>query len=124
MAWQNNAILGSPATLLVPKQYRHSPFPWIHQPRGEERLAAWTTARLPHTLQDYGTPLERTLQRYSIVSCRWKDADDDSIISFLKLFFSLFSDEIGQTLFDVQILIPQRKGNACSLLLKTFSLDT
>ena len=48
--WQVNATPETPATLLAPKQYRHSSIPWIHRPRGEGRLAAWTAAVLPYTL--------------------------------------------------------------------------
>ena len=48
--WQDNASPATPATLLLPKQYRHSSFPWIHWPREEGGLAAWTTARLPYIL--------------------------------------------------------------------------
>ena len=47
VSWQDNATPVTPATLLVPKQYRHSSFPWIHWSRGEGWLAAWTIARLP-----------------------------------------------------------------------------
>ena len=49
---QDNATPATHATPLVPKQYRHSSFSWIHLPRGEgeEGLAAWTTARLPYTV--------------------------------------------------------------------------
>ena len=47
---QVNATPATPTTLLVPKQYRHSSFPWIRQPHGEGGLATRTTARLPYTL--------------------------------------------------------------------------
>ena len=48
--WQDNATPKALATLLVPRQYRHPSFLWIHQPREEGGLAAWKTARLPYTL--------------------------------------------------------------------------
>ena len=75
--WQDNATPATPATLLVPKQYRYLSFPWIHWPCVEGGVATWTIARLPYTCPAYVAPLERTLHRYSIVSCRQKDADEE-----------------------------------------------
>ena len=40
----------TPATLLVPKLYRHLSFPWIRQLRGEGGLAARTTAGILYIL--------------------------------------------------------------------------
>ena len=56
VVWQVNATPATPATLLVPKQYRNSSFPWIHWPRREGGgLATWTAARLPYTLPRLGS---------------------------------------------------------------------
>ena len=70
--WQDNATLATPATTLASKQYQHLLFPWVifHTP-----------------CSSYVAPMERKLQRCSIVSWKRKDADNTlhSLSHFLEI---------------------------------------
>ena len=81
MVWQDNATLATPATMLVPKQYRQSSS--LGSTGRVERAGMLLGQQFVFHKPSPGhvAPLERTLQRYSIVSCRHKVADDDGKMS-------------------------------------------